>query len=127
VRPFWIRYRVDFGKRRGYLRFAARHGLALVPVVAAGIDDAYLGLNDGYRLSHLLFGDGTWSPWLGLGIGGFYPFALPFPVKIRQRIGAPIDLAPLRAAHPDEAAFLEAANQLVVTTMQRMLDDLRKR
>src|SRR5262249_1964741 len=80
LRPFWVRYRIDFGRRRGYLRFAARHRLPLIPVVATGVDDAYLGLNDGYRLSHLLFGHGMYSLWLGLGLGGFYPFALPFPV-----------------------------------------------
>jgi 1-acyl-sn-glycerol-3-phosphate acyltransferase len=126
LRPFWVRYRIDFGRRRGYLRFAAQHRLPLIPVVATGVDDAYLGLNDGYRLSHLLFGHGMYSLWLGLGLGGFYPFALPFPVKIRQRIGAPIDLEPIRRAHPDEAEFLEEANRVVVTTMQGMLDALRR-
>src|SRR5690606_1133067 len=50
VRPFWIRYQLDFGPRRGYLRLASRFDLPLIPVVATGVDDAYLGLNDGYRM-----------------------------------------------------------------------------
>ena len=60
VRPFWRRYRIDFEGRRGYLRFADQNQLSLIPVVATGIDDAYLGLTDGYRLSKRGFcGDST--------------------------------------------------------------------
>ncbi len=126
VRPFWVRYKVNFGRRRGYLKFASANDLPIIPVVATGIDDAFLGLNDGYKLSRLLLGNGGYSLWFGVGLGGFYPFALPFPVHIRQRIGPPIDLRPLKERAVSEEAFLEEANQLVVGTMQRMLDDLRR-
>jgi 1-acyl-sn-glycerol-3-phosphate acyltransferase len=127
LRPAWRRYTVDFGDRRGYLRLAAKHRLPIVPVVATGIDDTYIGLNDGYRLSHRLFGHGDAPVWLGMGVGGFYPFAMPWPAKVRQRVGAPIDLAPIRAEHPnDEHAFLRAANDVVTTTLQRMLDEMRE-
>src|SRR5207253_3176561 len=97
LRPFWKQHQVDFGQRRGYIRFADRHSLPIIPVAATGVDRAYLGLNDGYRLSKRLFGHGMYSLWLGVGLGGFYPFALPFPVKIRQRIGPPIHLGPIKA------------------------------
>lgn len=127
VRPFWIRYQLDFGPRRGYLRLANHFNLPLIPVVATGVDDAYLGLNDGYAMSKRLTGTSYYSLWLGLGLVGFYPLALPFPVKIRQRIGPPIDLGSLREAAGSEEEFLELAHTHVTTTMQRMLDELRNR
>ena len=33
-------YEVDWGERTGYLRLALRHRLAIIPVAAAGVDDA---------------------------------------------------------------------------------------
>jgi hypothetical protein len=48
-------------------------------------------------------------------------------VKIRQRIGPPIDLEAIRRRTPDEEQFLEEAHRQVVTTMQGMLDDMRRR
>jgi hypothetical protein len=53
-----------------------------------------------------------------VGLGGSWPFALPFPVKIRQRIGAPIRL--------DRDTPLEEANAHVTSTLQSMLDALRR-
>ena len=105
--------RVDLGDRRGYLRLALKHDLPIIPVVATGIDATYVGLNDGYGLSKALFGRGDLPAWLALGAGGIWPLALPFPVKLRQRIGAPIRLGPrgrcrrprtrARAGHGDAA------------------------
>jgi 1-acyl-sn-glycerol-3-phosphate acyltransferase len=103
LRPFWKRHRVDFGPRRGYLRLALAHGMPIIPVVATGLDDTYIGLNHG-------------SPWLAFGFGGLWPLALPFPVKIRQRIGTPIRLG---------ALALEEAHVTVTAALQEMLDDLR--
>lgn len=103
LRPFWKQHRVDFGRRRGYLRLAFEHDLPIIPVVATGLDETFLGLNNG-------------PAWLGLGLCGVWPFALPFPVKIRQRIGAPIRLG---------NRSLEEAHAQVTTTMQSMLDALR--
>jgi hypothetical protein len=47
------------------------------------------------RLRHL-FGRGDLPASLALGAGGIWPLALPFLVKIRQRIGAPIRLGRCR-------------------------------
>jgi len=124
LRPFWVPAQVDFGRRRGYLRFAANNDLPVVPFVASGVDSVYLGINDGYRLSRRLFGHGKIPLWGGIGIGGLWPLALPWPTKIRQRIGEPIDLAPLRAQSNNEADFLERANQRVTQAMQQMLDEV---
>jgi 1-acyl-sn-glycerol-3-phosphate acyltransferase len=122
MRPFWRHGSVDLGDRRGYVRLALRHELPIIPVASSGIDATFLGCNDGYALSRRLFGRGDLPAWLALGAGGIWPLALPFPVKIRQRIGAPIRLGPLP---PDAAAAedaVEAAHERVTTTLQAMLD-----
>jgi 1-acyl-sn-glycerol-3-phosphate acyltransferase len=115
LQPFWSSHCVDFGHRRGYLRLALAHDLAIIPVVATGLDETFLGLNDGHALAERLFGRADVPAWLALGLGGIWPFALPFPAKIRQRIGEPIRLD----------AGLEEAHTQVTGTLQSMLDDLR--
>jgi 1-acyl-sn-glycerol-3-phosphate acyltransferase len=115
LRPFWRRGRIDFGARRGYLRLALAYDLPIIPVVASGLDETFVGLNDGHALSRRLFGSGGPPVWLGLGLGGVWPLALPFPVKIRQRVGQPIEVASLP---------LEEAHERVTATLQSMLDGL---
>ncbi len=122
LRPFWKNHRVDFGRRRGYLRLAHAHDMPIIPVVASGLDETFLGLNDGHALSKRLFGRNDLPAWLALGVGGVWPFALPFPVKIRQRIGTPI--RPSLMANGDES--LEAVHSHVTTTLQSMLDALHR-
>ena len=123
MRPFWDDGRVDLGDRRGYLRLALRYDLPIIPVVATGLDATCVGLNDGYRTSRRVFGRGDLPAWLAFGIGGIWPLALPFPAKIRQRIGEPIRLDALGAGREEED--LERAHARVATTLQAMLDDLR--
>ena len=122
MRPFWRRGRVDLGDRRGYVRLALRHDLPIIPVVSAGIDDTFIGLNDGYALSRRLFGRGDLPTWLALGAGGIWPLALPFPVKIRQRIGTPIRLDPPAAGTRAGEDAVEAAHERVAVALQSMLD-----
>jgi 1-acyl-sn-glycerol-3-phosphate acyltransferase len=124
LRPFWKdRYRVSWGSRRGYIRLAARHHLPIYPCAAIGVDEAYLGLHDGHALAKRL-GISIGPLWLAVGMGGPWPLALPFPVRIVQRIGAPIDLAPLRAQATSDERFEHDAHELVQGRVQRMLDDL---
>ncbi len=123
LRPFWRRYQVDFGKRRGYLKLADRRELAIIPVVSCGVEKTFVGLNEGYRFSQRLT-DGRAPLWVGLGMAGMWPLALPFPVKITQRIGHPIDLRSLHRPGERYETFLERAHVQVTSTMQLMLDDL---
>jgi 1-acyl-sn-glycerol-3-phosphate acyltransferase len=123
MRPFWDDRRVDLGDRRGYLRLALRHDLPIIPVVATGLEETFVGLNDGYETSRRVFGRGDLPAWLAFGIGGIWPLALPLPVRIRQRIGEPIRLGSL--GDGDDDARLERAHERVTTTLQAMLDDLR--
>ncbi len=117
------RYRVEWGRKLGYLRLAQRHGLPIVPVGAAGCDDTYIGLNDtretGERLG--VPRQWSWALWLGLGPIGPYPFSPPFPVKITQLVGRKIDPP---APDDDEEALLER-HQLVTSRVQALLDRAR--
>jgi 1-acyl-sn-glycerol-3-phosphate acyltransferase len=124
LRPAWRRYQVDWGSRRGYLRMALDHDLPIIPIACDGIDRCYIGLNDGYRLSKRLFGYGGIPLWLAIGLGGLFPLALPFPIKLRQRIGPPIDLAPLRSVCGSEEELLSKAHILVSGAVQQLLDEL---
>jgi 1-acyl-sn-glycerol-3-phosphate acyltransferase len=118
LRPFWKRHQVDFGPRRGYLRLAREYGMPIIPVVATGVDETFLGLNDGRALSKRLFGRNDVPVWLALGVGGLWPLALPLPVRIRQHVGTPVDLS----SFVDE----DAAHAHLTATMQAMLDALRR-
>lgn len=97
-RSFRHRYKVDWAGRLGYLHLAIRHRLPIVPVATAGIDDVYVGLNDGYALGKRLGMPHRLPVWLGVGLFGVWPLALPLPVKLTQRVGTPIrahlDLSP---------------------------------
>lgn len=119
------RYRVSWGRRTGYLRLALKYGLPVVPVAASGVDDAYVGLNDGY-----VWGKRTRMParlpfWLGVGPLGLWPLSPPFPVRIHQRVGPQIQLPP--DLDPDDEAAMMAQHQRVTAAIQGLLDDGRGR
>lgn len=118
-RSFRERYRVDWGDRYGYLRLAVRRGLPVVPLAAAGVDDTYLGLNDGYR-----WGKAAGVPfglplWFGVGFGGLWPIAPPLPVRITTHVGAPLDVSGLDVEDPEA---LRAAHGRVRGAVQDLLD-----
>lgn len=119
-RSFRERYRVSWGPRTGYLRLALKYDLPVVPVAARGVDDAYIGLNDGYTWGKRLGMPARLPFWIGLGPLGLWPASPPFPVRIEQRIGPPIELpAGLR---PDDPSGLAAAHGRVQAAVQALLD-----
>ncbi len=123
-RSYLQRYQVYWGDRLGYVRLAARYRLPIVPVAAAGADDTYVGLNDAEAVGRWLGvpRDWAWMLWLGVGPLGFYPFSPPFPVRLHQLVGEPID--PWTDEDADEAA-LAAVHRRVVRAVQRLLDRAR--
>jgi hypothetical protein len=123
-RSFRHRYEVDWGDRVGYLRLAIRHGLRIVPIAAAGVDDAFVGLNDGYSLGAKLGMPARIPLWIGIGLTGLWPLALPFPVRITQVIGEPIDLAAAGADISDHAS-LAVLHRRVTAKIQALLDQAR--
>ncbi|MFT3769775.1 MAG: lysophospholipid acyltransferase family protein [Minicystis sp.] len=121
-RSFRHRYEVDWGDRTGYLRLALRYRLPIIPVAAMGIDDGYLGLNDGYALGRRLGVPHRIPVWIGLGPLGLRPISPPFPVKITQLVGQPIDpLAEGPVAEGDREALLRL-HRKVAGAVQALMD-----
>jgi 1-acyl-sn-glycerol-3-phosphate acyltransferase len=121
-RSFRHRYRVDWGDRTGYLRLALRRRLPIIPVAAAGVDDGYIGFNDGYALGKRLGVPHRLPVWFGLGLTGFFPFSPPLPVKITQVVGEPIDLFAGGPVDPDDRPAVLALHRQVAGAVQGLLD-----
>ncbi len=121
-RSFRHRYQVSWGERVGYLKLALRHRLRIIPIAAQGIDDGYFGLNDGYALGRRVGMPAGLPLWFGLGPLGLWPFSPPFPVKIRQLIGAPIDPIAGGPIDPEDEAAVGALHRQVKRAVQGLLD-----
>jgi hypothetical protein len=116
------RYEVDWGERIGYLRLALKYRLPIVPVAGAGVDDGYIGLNDGYVWGQRLGLPHRLPLWLGVGIGGLWPLALPLPVKMTQIIGEPIDLHLRERIDREDRQALLTVHRVVIHAVQALLD-----
>ena len=116
------RYQVDWGDRTGYLRLALRYNLPIVPVAARGIDDGFLGLNNGYTLAKRLRVPYGLPVWLGFGPLGLFPISPPFPVKIKQVIGEPIHLREDGPVDPTDRPALLRLHRRVTGVVQDLLD-----
>jgi hypothetical protein len=126
-RSFRHRYQVSWGERVGYLRLAIKYGLPIVPVAGDGVDDAYVGLNDGYALGRRLGAPAGLPLWLGVGATGIWPLSLPFPVKMTQYVGAPIVRHLGGRIDPEDRAALLDVHQEVRGAVQALLDRARGR
>lgn len=124
-RPVWRRYRVEWGRRTGYLKLALKYGLDIVPVASAGADDLFVGLNDGYQWGKRLGVPAGMPAWLGFGLVGMWPLAVPLPAKIRTLVGPPIRLAELGPVDPSDRDALLGLHARVTTTMQALIDQAR--
>jgi len=127
LRPFWRRYTVCWGEGLGYVRLAVKYGLQIVPVGCRGADDLFIGLNDAEATGKAIrvpmnFG---YAFWLALGPLGFYPFSPPYPVRLMQRIGTPIDPFEHGRVELDDEEGLRRIHVRVVDAVQTILDDLR--
>lgn len=115
------RYRVDWAERYGYLKLALRHRLPIVPAASAGIDDGYIGLNDGYRWGQRLGLPGGVPAWLGVGPLGLWPLSPPFPVRITLHLGEPIHLPAEGEIDPGDRQQLARLHVLIKTRVQELL------
>jgi hypothetical protein len=101
--------------------------LRIIPVAAAGSDDAYIGLNDGYALGRRIGLPRGWALWFGLGPLGLFPFSPPFPVRFHQLVGKPIDLDAGGRIDPNDRAALLRVHKKVTATVQKLLERARTR
>lgn len=127
LRSFRHRYEVDWGQRTGYVRLAARLGVPIVPVGASGVDGAFIGLNDGYRLGKALGVPHRIPVWFGVGPTGLWPLSPPWPVKVRQVIGEPVTETAGGRVDPDDRERLLAIHEEVVRRVRGLLDEARRR
>jgi 1-acyl-sn-glycerol-3-phosphate acyltransferase len=127
-RPTWESARVDFGRRRGFIRLAQAKGVPLVPVVAIGGQETALFLSRGERIARLLGIDRMFRlkvlpislalPW-GLNVGDMLGH-IPLPAKITIQVLEPIDVSGID---------VDEAYELVLGRMQATLtalDDERR-
>lgn len=126
-RSYLDRYRVEWGNRTGYLKLALKYGLPVIPTAASGIDDTYVGLNDGYTWGKRLGLPGRLPAWIGVGPLGIWPLSPPFPSKVVQHIGAPIDLLAEGPVNPADRAQMLSLHRRVVGAVQALLDRARGR
>lgn len=135
-RSFRERYKVNWGNRLGYLKLALKYRLPIIPTAGTGVDDTYIGLNDGYSwgkrfdassFAKRIHWPGGFPIWFAFGATGPWPMTLPFPVKIVCHVGQPIDLEAEGPVDPKDRKALERLHERVSGTVQRLLDEGRGR
>jgi 1-acyl-sn-glycerol-3-phosphate acyltransferase len=127
-RPSWQRHRVDFDRRKGFLRLALDQDVPIVPVVSIGGQETALFLSRGDRLARLLALDRMFrlkvlpisiaAPW-GLNIGDMLGH-IPLPAKITVETLPAIDLRAEFGPEPD----LDEVYDHILRLMQDTLDAL---
>lgn len=135
MRPFSERHRIVFGRRRGYIRLAVRHGVPIVPVVAHGAHATAIIVNDGRWIVKKLgldtrFRLNAWPitlsfPW-GVTFGPPPPY-VPFPTRITIEVLDPITFDASGAAWASDRDYVEACHQRVYGAMQGAMDVLAGR
>ena len=128
-RPSWDSGKVDFNRRKGFIRLALDKGVPLVPVVSVGGQETALFLSRGEWLAKLLRLDTTFRlkvlpislslPW-GLNVGDMLGH-VPAPAKITIQVLQPIDLAERYGKNPD----LDEIYDDIVGQMQETLTALQ--
>jgi 1-acyl-sn-glycerol-3-phosphate acyltransferase len=129
-RPSWETAKVDFGRRKGWIRLALQKDVPIVPVVSLGGQETALFLSRGEWLAKLLRIDKMFRlkvlpisiapPW-GLNVGDMMGH-LPLPAKIRVRVLDPVHI---RAEFGDEPD-LDQVYDHILGRMQAALDHMAR-
>jgi 1-acyl-sn-glycerol-3-phosphate acyltransferase len=132
-RPSWERNRVDFGRRKGFIRLALEYDVPIVPVVSIGGQETALFISRGERLAKLLALDRMFRlkvlpvslslPW-GLNVGDMLGH-LPLPAKITVEALPPIYLREEFGAEPDLDEVYDHVTRLAQDTLDAMAAERR--
>jgi 1-acyl-sn-glycerol-3-phosphate acyltransferase len=127
-RPVWERNRVDFDRRKGFIRLALSQNVPIVPVVSIGGQETALFLTRGERLARLLALDRLFRltvlpisvsvPWV-INVGDLLGH-VPLPAKITIETLPPIDVLAEFGPDPD----VDAVYDHLIGLMQETLDAL---
>jgi 1-acyl-sn-glycerol-3-phosphate acyltransferase len=127
-RPIWEGNKVDFNRRKGFIRQALEHDVPIVPVVSIGGQETSLFLSRGENLAKLLQLDKLFRlkvlpislaiPW-GVNVGDMLGH-WPLPSKITIEALPPIHLRDEFGPDPD----LDEVYDHVIRLMQETLDAL---
>jgi 1-acyl-sn-glycerol-3-phosphate acyltransferase len=128
-RPSWDSAKVDFGRRKGFIRLALAKDVPIVPVVSVGGQETALFLSRGERLAKLLRLDQMLRlkvlpislaiPW-GLNVGDMLGH-WPLPAKITVEALPPIHLRDEFGPEPD----LDEVYDEIIDRMQQSLSALQ--
>jgi 1-acyl-sn-glycerol-3-phosphate acyltransferase len=132
-RPSWERNKVDFGRRKGFIRLALEHDVPIVPVVSIGGQETALFLSRGEGLAKALRLDRMFRlkvlpislavPW-GLNIGDMLGH-LPLPAKITIETLPPIDLRAEFGPDPDVDEIYDHVQRLMQDTLDALAAERR--
>jgi 1-acyl-sn-glycerol-3-phosphate acyltransferase len=132
-RPSWERNRVDFGRRKGFIRLALEHDVPIVPVVSIGGQETALFISRGERLAKLLALDRMFRlkvlpvslalPWV-LNVGDMLGH-LPLPAKITVEALPPIYVREEFGDEPDLDEVYDHVTRLMQDTLDAMAAERR--
>jgi hypothetical protein len=104
---------------------ALKYDLPIVPTAGTGVDDTFIGLNDGYVWGKKLGLPMSLPAWVAFGASGIWPATLPFPAKIVCHIGEPINPHAEGRVDPKDKARLAKLHEKVAGAVQKLMDDAR--
>ncbi len=132
-RPSWLRNRVDFAGRKGFIRLALDQDVPVVPVVSIGGQETALFLTRGERLARLLWVDRLFRlqvlpislalPW-GINIGDMLGH-IPLPAKITIETLPAIDLRQEFGPDPDVDEVYDQLIRLMQDTLDALASERR--
>jgi 1-acyl-sn-glycerol-3-phosphate acyltransferase len=112
------RYRLLWHGRYGFIRLALRNRTPIIPSANVGTDDTYRVFFDGYTTARKLFGtkNAMFPISLPVGLG-----ILPFPAKMTQYVGTPIQFPyPPEAEH--DSTIVSHCQEVVKSKVYELID-----
>src|SRR3954469_7435109 len=132
-RPVWERNRVDFNRRKGFIREALKRDVPIVPVVSIGGQETALFLSRGETLASALGLDRLFRlkvlpislavPW-GLNVGDMLGH-IPLPAKITVEALPPIHLREEFGDDPDLDEIYDHVVRLMQDTLEALAAERR--